>query len=341
MTAKRGDVERAIAALSPDIRCFLFHGPDDSGSRALAHALSARVGPGAEKVTLTGAELRADPARLADEAASISLFGGARYIVVEQAGDEILPAVEALLEAPAAGNPVAIVAGTLRATSALLKCANASPAIIAFASYAPEDREADRMVMDMARGLGLTVAPAVARRIAEACANNRAIVGQELEKFALYADAAPDRPRAIDEDVLDEVGAASEGGDLSRFADSLAGGNGAALAAELARLAEHGTEGVPLVRAALTRMVLLARLRAEVEGGRTPADVMASAGKSIFWKEKAAIGRDVTRWRSPLLAKSVARLMDAQLALMAAGSAGVAAADEELFAICRQAARLR
>jgi DNA polymerase-3 subunit delta len=32
------------------------------------------------------AELRSDPARLADEAASMSLFGEARYVLVEPAG---------------------------------------------------------------------------------------------------------------------------------------------------------------------------------------------------------------------------------------------------------------
>ena len=36
------------------------------------------MGAEAERVDLSGAELKADPARLADEAASISLFGGAR-----------------------------------------------------------------------------------------------------------------------------------------------------------------------------------------------------------------------------------------------------------------------
>ena len=72
------------------------------------------MGDDAERIDLSGAELKADPARLADEAAAISMFGGARWILVEQAGDEILPALEALIEAPAAGNPVAIVAGALK-----------------------------------------------------------------------------------------------------------------------------------------------------------------------------------------------------------------------------------
>jgi len=86
---------------------------------------------------------------------------------------------------------------------------------------------------------------------------------------------------------------------------------------------------------------LLARLRAEVEQGSNPAAVMASSGKSLFWKEKDEIGRQLGRWRADLLAKAMSRLVEAERQVKAAGGIGPLAADEELFAICRQAARLR
>ena len=141
----------------------------------------------------------ADPARLADEAASISLFGGARWILVEPAGDESVPAVEALLEAPAAGNPVVADRRRAQARSKLLKLALGAPAALAFASYAPDGRDADRLVLDMARAQGLIIRPDVARRIAEAAAATARSSTQELDKFALYARcraraAAADRP---------------------------------------------------------------------------------------------------------------------------------------------------
>ena len=63
----------------------------------------------------------------------------------------------------------------------------------------------------------------VARRIAEACGGNRAIIEQELAKFALYADASPEAPKPLDHDVVDALGAAADEGDLSRLVDSVAG----------------------------------------------------------------------------------------------------------------------
>jgi DNA polymerase-3 subunit delta len=96
-----------------------------------------------------------------------------------------------------------------------------------------------------------------------------------------------------------------------------------------------------LIRALMRRLTLLARLRAEVEAGNSPAAVMASSGKSLFWKDKDSIGGQLARWRAPLLAKAVSRLIEAERQVMSPGGPGIVAADAELFAICRQAARLR
>lgn len=338
MKASKAQIERALRSPSPETRFFLLHGPDEAGSRALMKML----GPaGAERVELSGQELKGDPARLADEAAAISLFGDARVVIVEPAGDEIVPAAEALIEAPAAGNPVAIVAGALKPASKLLKLALASPAAMVFASYV-DARDGPRLVMELAREQGLDVRPDLARRIAEAAAGNRAVIAQELAKFALFLDAAPERPKPLDAETVDAIGAASDEGDLSRLVDCVLGGDAKGLEAELARLHSVGVDGISLVRPALLRrLALLARLRAEVDLGSRVGDVMASSGKSLFWKDKEIVAAQLARWRSDLLAKSMSRIMDVQRLVMSPGGPGTMVVDEELFAICRQAARLR
>jgi DNA polymerase-3 subunit delta len=338
--AAKGQIDRAVKA-PREWRFFLLYGPDDAGSRALAKAAGKAMGADAERIDLSGADLKSDPARLADESASISLFGGARYIVVDPAGDESLAAVEALLQSPAAGNPVVLVAGALKPTSKLLKLALAEPTALAHCSYPPEGQEAERIASDLARGLGLVIRPDLARRLAGACSGNRAILSSELEKLALFVDASPESPKPIDHDTLDAIGAAQEEGDLSRLVDAVGSGRPAILGDELARLSSEGIDGIPLIRAVLRRMTLLSRLRAEVDCGRSIDTVMASRGKALFWREKPAITQQLRGWRSDMLAKSVGRLLEAERQAKASGGLGAAAVDEELFAICRQAARMR
>ncbi len=340
MKANRGQIERGLAAPGSHA-FFLLYGPDESGSRALARRLMATMGAEAERIELSGAELRGDPARLADEAASISLFGGARYILVEPAGDECVAAVEALLETPAAGNPVVLIGGSLKPASKLLKLALAHPRVLAFASYPLEGQDADRMASEMASAVGLIVRPDVARRLAEASGGNRDVLEQELRKLALYVDAAPERPQPLEHEAVDAVGADAGEADLSRLVESVGSGNVELLQDELTRLESEGVEGIPIIRAVLRRMSLLARLRAEVERGNSVDAVMASQGKSLFWKEKPAVSQQLGRWRSDLIARSIGRLLEAERQVKASGAVGTAAVDEELFAICRQAARLR
>ena len=303
--------------------------------------VAGAVGADAERIDLGSADLKNDPARLLDEAAAISMFGGPRYILIERAGDEILSSVEALLEAEVAGNLVIIVAGDLKKSSKLLKLTADHDLAVAFASYVPDAGKGDQLVLERASGHGLIIQRDVARRIADGCGGNRSVIDQELAKYALYLDSSPQAPRPLEHETVDAIGAGADEGDLSRLVDSVVNGDAQGVEAELVRLRSDGVDGISLIRAMLRRMLLLAKLRGEVEQGSSPSAVMTSSGKSLFWKEKPGVERQLTKWRSELIAKSISRLIEAERQVKASGGLGPVAADAELFAICRQAARLR
>lgn len=336
MKANRGEIERALDKPGDAIRCYLLHGPDEAGSRALADRLGRAMAADAERVDLDGATLAKDPALLADEAASTSLFGGARWIRVRANGDEVTEAAEALLSAPQAGNPVAVIAGALKPASRLLKAALASPAVLAFASYAPEGRDADQMVAGMGAALGLRIAPDIARRIFDAAAGDRAIVGQELEKIATYLDVGDGPPREVSAAVLDAIGAGEGESSSAALVDAVLTGQMKTAVEELKALSESGEDGIPLVRAMLRRLLQLAPLRAEADQSN-----LANATRTVFFKDKDAVAAALRRWNSPDIAMLVERITAAQGKLMESGSAGAAIASQELLTIARAAARAR
>ncbi|MGQ0661034.1 DNA polymerase III subunit delta [Sphingosinicella sp.] len=340
MIVKPAQLGRHLADLSR-LRLFLFYGPDESASRNFVPVVAAALGGEVERVDLTGAELKGDPAGLADEAASLSMFGGARLIVVDRAGDESAVAAANVLALETATNPVILLAGELKKSAALLKLVESSDRAIGIASYPVDERNAESLVGEQALALGLRPGPGVAARIAVASAGNRGIIVRELEKYAVFLDAAPDTPKPLDHETVDAIGADVGEGDLSRLLAAVAGGDSDQAETELARLRAEGKDGVQLIRAALRRMTMLARLRAEVERGRSVGAVMASSGKSIFYKEQGAIQAELGRWRAENLAKAIARLIEAERQIMMAGGPGPVAAEAELLAIARQAARRR
>jgi DNA polymerase-3 subunit delta len=340
VTPKRPQVERALDAGGVGQRLILLYGPDDSGSRALTARAIKALGDDVERIDLSGAQLKGDPALLADEASSISLFGGKRLIRIEPAGDEIIDAVMALSEAPG-GNPVIVIAGALRKDSKLVKYVSAAEDMIAFASYAPEGQELDRLAQDMAAAAGLQADPDFGRRLAALCGNDRAILAQEIEKLALFADAAPDRPRPIGPDALDQIAAANDDADAGKLVDAVLDGRMQAIDEELSAMEGEGGDAIRTVRALQRRLLLLAQLAAEVAEGNGIEAVMAKSGRAIFWKDQKIVSRQLSRWKPPAIARAVERLAATEAALMDAGTPGAVLLHEELFAIGRVAARMR
>lgn len=337
MKASRQSVGRAVDQPNPQIRFYLFHGQDESQSRALAARLLQALG--ATKFVIAAGALKSDPAALSDEAGAMSLFGGKRLIWVEPATKEIEEAVATLLDSPAVESPVVALAGQLTKASALLKLAEASPNALAFAAYLPEGQDAARMVSDIGRSFGLKIGPTVAARIAGAAGNDQAIVTQELQKLALYADASPHTPKELDHDAIDAVGNDSAEGDTMRLADLALSGDMEALAGELARLPSGGNEGIPVVRSLQRRLLMLAPARARVERGESPDAVMTSLGKSLFWKDKAIVAKMLVQWDADGLARAAERAGQLERALMFSPAPEQEALGETLLAIARQARR--
>lgn len=341
MSRGSGPLLQALDRADPAVRLYLFYGADEAGARALAARLGKALGDDVERVDLSGDVLKGDPARLADEAASISLFGGKRWIRVDPAGDECVAAVKALIEAPAAGNPVAMIGPNLRKDSKLVKLLTDASAAMVQACYPPEGRELDALVVEMGRALGLELWPDVAQRIARSCGGDRAVLSSELDKLSLYLDTAPDRTRPVSMEVLDALGAGIDEGDLSRLSAMVFGGDMAGTDSEIARLESEGIEGIPVLRSLGRRALLLAQLRAQVASGDNVGRVMDTAGKAVFFKERDAVKRALERWTPEMLSTAVTRIAEAERQVKAPGFVGPALVNDAVLAITRAAARRR
>jgi DNA polymerase-3 subunit delta len=334
--ASKTSIVRTVDQPDPKIRFYLFHGPDDAQSRGLGQRLTEALA--ASRFVISGSAVKSDPAILADEAGAMNLFGGTRVVWVEPAGDEIAAGVEALLEANAAESPVVAIAGALRKTSALLKLAEASPQATAFAAYAPEGADAERMVAEVGRRFGLKISAPVAARVAESCASDQAIVSQELRKLALYIDASPQSPKELDHDAIDAIGAELPEGEVLHLADLALTGRVGDLAEELGQLT-RGAEGIPVVRALQRRLLQLAPARARIERGESADGVMTSLGRSLFWKDKPLVAKLLSMWDSRRLATVAERAARLEHELIFSEVPNQEALGEELIAIARAAGR--
>ena len=336
MKASKASVGRSVDQPDPRVRFYLFYGPDESQARALGARTVAALG--ASKLAINAGDIKANPGLLAAEASAMSLFGEKRAIWIEPAGDDIAEGVETLFQS-SVESPTVAIGRALRRTSALVKLAENSPLALAYAAYLPEGQDAERLVMDLGRTLGLKISPPVAARIADSSGGDQAIVSQELRKLALYVDASPHTPRELDHQAVDAVGADTNEGDFLKLADLALRGEMPALGEELARLPAAGTEAIPVVRSLQRRLLMLAPIRARVERGERVDAVMASAGRSLFWKDKPLVEAMLKQWTAEDLAKAAERAGALERELMFSDAPQREALGEELIAISRKARR--
>src|SRR3546814_16194004 len=96
--------------------------------------------PISERLDLGSAQMAQYGARLAAEAASLSLFAGTRVIRLEivGSGDDCLAAVDTLLAADTAINPVIATGASVTAKSKLVKLIEGSDHAVAAICYQPD-----------------------------------------------------------------------------------------------------------------------------------------------------------------------------------------------------------
>ena len=318
------------------IRLFLLHGPDESGAIEYAARLGRAMGGDAERIDLDGPTLKAQPGRLADEAASLSLFGGNRYVRVTGMGEESAEAVELLLSIATAGNPVVALAPSVKATGKLVKSATAAPGAMVLACYPLKPEDGARLAASIAREHGVRLTGGTAAKMFDAAGGDRAVLTREIEKLALYLDAAPERPHDADEDVLALIGANFAEAEMAAAIEAVIDGRPADFGPEMAGIESAGT-AIPMLRGLSRRLIALAEMRGEVDAGASADSVVEK--HRVFWKEKVSTIRALRRWSAPQIASAVARVRRAERAVMAGGGTASVAVAYEALGVSRAAAR--
>ena len=341
-SVKPADLERQTR-LDPAVRFTLLTGPDEATMEAVAVRLIGLAGKEAERLDLTGSQLAQDPSLLAAEAASMSLFSPARIIKLELSGsgDDSLAAVEALLAAETAINPVIATGASVTAKSKLVKLVEGSDQAVAAICYQPDRRALVGIAMAAAAEQGLRLANSEAQLLVDLVSGDQALMRREIEKIALYLDAGPDRQRQVTPADIAALGAATHEEDVSECINVALGGRVRDLPEMLAKAAAVGVAEIRIIRALAIRALALARLRAEVDGGAHPATVVSARSSGIFWKERDAVTAQLHIWDSVRIARLMSRLLDCERALKASGTAGGVLFRKLMTDIAHQAARAR
>ena len=282
---------------------------------------------------LTADEAARDPARLLEEAVSLSMTGGRRVVRVRGVTDGFAATMAEVLKLPTGDTLILVEAGELAARSKLRATFEKARDAAALACYHDEGRMLEAVIAEELSRQGITT-DGEARRLLESClGGDRMQTRNEIAKLALYVGAGQ---KATAKDVENAV-ADSSLLSLDRIAHSVSSGNLDDLERSLGRaLANREAPAAILaaVRRHLTQLELVLGLK---QRGVNEAQAMKSAGVRHYRAENAlkAAGR---RWNAPLVHRARDYLFDAEARCRMTGMPDTTICRRALFDIARTAA---
>lgn len=323
----------------PGICGVLFFGPDAGLVRERADTLARTVCPDLADpfrvADLTGAALTADPARLADEAAQLSLVGGRRVVRVRGAADALARLFSGIFAGPAGGAMIVAEAGELSAGSTLRRVFEGAPQGAAVGCYPDMPRDRTAIIRETLAAHRVTASRDAAQYLIDHLGDDRLQTRSELEKLALYVG---DGGRVELGDAVLSVGD-SAALELDDAVMAAAEGDASRLERVLDRVLLEGESPVAVVRAMLRHLHRLHAMAASVAAGIGVEETVRAARPPIFFKQQESVRRQLAMWRGAGLRNALHQVGQAEIRMKTTGLPAETLCREALLAVAQAAAR--
>lgn len=336
MIVKPSDAERYVSRPPSDLVAVLVFGPDQGLVRERAERLVKTVVPDLSDpfrvAELDETALAGDPARLADEAAALSMMGGRRVVRVRNAGNSLAKLFEGFLENPAGDALVVVEAGDLAKSASLRGAFEDAKNAAAIACYADNARDVGDVVRETLKAAGLSIAADALDEAVAALGSDRGVTRREIEKLALYAHG---KGRVTLDDVQAVIGDESEAR-TEEVCDAAGEGDVARLDRALERLWVTGASPVAVVRTALSHFQRLALVKSQAADGGIETAIRRLR-PPVHFKREASFKAQLQRWNETALQETLDQLLDTEALCKTTAVPTEAACGRALFNVAARA----
>jgi len=340
---KAHEVDRFIADPDSSFPLVLLYGPDRGLVSERAASFAKATGVALEDpfstIRLEAAEIDADPARLGDEARTLSLFGGKRLIwlrgAISQKG--VVEAVKWLIAAPPQQTIVLIEAGDLKKTAPLRSVIETASCAMALPCYSDDGRATDALITRILAEFNMKITREARQILRAHLGENRLVSRAELEKLCLYTMGKAEIGVEDVEASVSNVSINSQ----DHIIDALIMGDVVNFNERFDRQCEAGIPLFLVVSAAQRQFQQLQQLRDLMEReGKSAASVVATARPPIFFQRRQRVEAALDLWPMVPLKRACVRLQDCVLESRKFTDLAETLIRQHLLALTLEAARL-
>jgi DNA polymerase-3 subunit delta len=338
VAVKAGDVEGALRRPDPRIGVFLFYGPDvgliNERARAVAERSVDDPSDPFQLIRIDGDEIASDPARLADEAGTVGLFGGRRAVWIKATSRNIAPAVETVLKGELQDTVIVIEGGDLAKSAPLRTLCEKSQRALALPCYADSGKDLGAVIDETLKGGGFSIGRDARTALLASLGGDRLATRGELAKLMLYAHGQREITLADVDAIMSDVSSLA----MDAVVDAAFAGDGSGLEIGSRRLSAEGVHASVLLGAALRHALMLLSARLSVEEGR-PVSAVVEGMRSLHFRRKPLVERHLQRWTSETLKRAVAQIQASLLETRRQADLGDTIAGKTLLDLARAARR--
>ncbi len=303
----------------PAVRAALLFGSDEGLVRERAFGLITKIAEDPADpfrvVDLDAAEIRAEPARLTDEAAAIAMTGGRRAIRVRGASDGLAKATEAALKVPA-DSLMIFEAGELPPRSALRKLFEKEKSAVAIGCYGDSGQALEQVIRQTLAQFEVEAEADAIAYLCDRLGADRMMTRLEVEKLALFAG----RGGAVG--LADAVACVGDNAGLS-LDDALfaaGGGDTAALERALDEAMAGGAAPISVLRGAMRHFQRLQLALVHKDAGASDSEAMSQLRPPVFFRVADRFRVEMQRWSLTRTSKALEALVDAEESCKSAGA---------------------
>ncbi len=309
MLVKADDFDRFISRQHDPVFIYLFHGTDPGliheRAKIAVKKSIADANDAFQLVRFSGDEIASKPGLLADETATIGLFGDSRAIWIEVGSKSIIDALEQQISNPPSACKIILEAGNLKPASPLRKLLDGSKLAASVGCYPDGPAELGRLVEATLRSHSLTIAPDTRDYLVSILGNDRLITRTELEKLCLYAMGQGEVSLNHIAEIMNDAASTA----LDEAIDAAFSGERAKIELLCERVFRDGADAAYLLSSALGHAMKLHRIRLEIENGDQTEHIMTRNG--LFYLRKQVVQSYISRWTSLKIQSSIDTLQEA------------------------------
>ncbi|MBB3218340.1 DNA polymerase-3 subunit delta [Ochrobactrum sp. RC6B] len=339
---KTNEVDSFLARPTSSFPVVLLYGPDkglvSERARRFAEASKLPLDDPFAVIRMEADEIEADPAKLADEARTISMFGGQRLIWIKNAAGQkkLAEAIKLLATEPPQETFVLVEAGDLKKGAGLRSAVENAPAGMALPCYSDDSRGIDGVIDDVLAEWKMQITLDGRQLLRASLGGDRLATRGELEKLCLYARG---KERIDIDDVREAVGDVA-GLSTDEVIDAVLAGDLPRFEISFDRVVKSGTAPFLLLNTAMRQFQQVQTLRHIADTERKSASVVVAAARPpIFFNRKKLIENAVSRWSGESLARVMERLQRAVLESRQNASLAIPIIRQCLLAISVEALR--